>query len=124
MYLGFPKASLVDCLFSYISHNFERYGFFCIENEDTERSKKKTFDLVQWFPTGEEFLPREEFYNFKGGILQILLCEGQWCVSTASRGCLLFSVCKFIANAILVRLSMFVVLQISGKAKFIITVTS
>ena len=34
--------------------------------------------LEQWFPPGEEFLPREEFYNFKGGILQVLFCEGQW----------------------------------------------
>jgi len=24
--------------------------------------------LKQWFPTGEEFLPREEFHEFKGGI--------------------------------------------------------
>jgi len=24
--------------------------------------------LGQWFPTGEEFLPREEFHEFKGGI--------------------------------------------------------
>jgi len=25
-------------------------------------------ELVQWFPTGEEFLPREEFHEFRGGI--------------------------------------------------------
>ena len=25
-------------------------------------------DLLQWFPTGEEFLPREEFHEFRGGI--------------------------------------------------------
>jgi len=24
--------------------------------------------LAQWFPTGEEFLPREEFHEFMGGI--------------------------------------------------------
>jgi len=24
--------------------------------------------LLQWFPTGEEFLPREEFHEFRGGI--------------------------------------------------------
>jgi len=24
--------------------------------------------LCQWFPTGEEFLPREEFHVFRGGI--------------------------------------------------------
>ena len=24
--------------------------------------------LAQWFPTGEEFLPREEFYLLRGGI--------------------------------------------------------
>ena len=24
--------------------------------------------VVQWFPTGEEFLPREEFHEFRGGI--------------------------------------------------------
>jgi len=23
---------------------------------------------MQWFPTGEEFLPREEFHEFRGGI--------------------------------------------------------
>jgi len=25
-------------------------------------------DVNQWFPTGEEFLPREEFHEFRGGI--------------------------------------------------------
>jgi len=24
--------------------------------------------LAQWFPTGEEFLPREEFHEFRGEI--------------------------------------------------------
>jgi len=24
--------------------------------------------LDQWFPTGEEFLPRDEFHEFRGGI--------------------------------------------------------
>jgi len=24
--------------------------------------------LTQWFPTGEEFLPGEEFHEFRGGI--------------------------------------------------------
>jgi len=24
--------------------------------------------LGQWFPTGEEFLPREKFHEFRGGI--------------------------------------------------------
>jgi len=24
--------------------------------------------IYQWFPTGEEFLPREEFQEFRGGI--------------------------------------------------------
>jgi len=24
--------------------------------------------IKQWFPTGEEFLPREEFHEFRGGI--------------------------------------------------------
>jgi len=26
------------------------------------------FCLLQWFPTGEEFLPRKEFHEFRGGI--------------------------------------------------------
>jgi len=25
-------------------------------------------DVNQWFPTGEEFLRREEFHEFRGGI--------------------------------------------------------
>ena len=51
--------------------------------------------LTQWFPTGEKF------YNFKGGILQVLFCEGLWCL-TASHGCLLYFFClQFILNAIL-----------------------
>jgi len=24
--------------------------------------------IVQWFPTGEEFLPREAFHEFRGGM--------------------------------------------------------
>jgi len=26
-------------------------------------------DLAQWFPTGEEFRPREEFHEFRGAEL-------------------------------------------------------
>jgi len=31
-------------------------------------SKLPSMPLGQWFPTGEEFLPREEFHEFRGGI--------------------------------------------------------
>jgi len=33
----------------------------CINNPFIE-------DVDQWFPTGEEFLPREEFHEFRGRI--------------------------------------------------------
>ena len=46
--------------------------------------------LAQWFPIGEEFLPLEEFYNFKGGILQVLFCEGLWCLNCKSQMLALF----------------------------------
>jgi len=26
------------------------------------------YGIKQWFPTGEEFLPGEEFHEFRGGI--------------------------------------------------------
>ena len=29
--------------------------------------------LGQWFPTGEEFPPREEFHEFRGGISTLQL---------------------------------------------------
>jgi len=29
--------------------------------------------LIQWFPTGEEFPPREEFHEFRGGISTLQL---------------------------------------------------
>jgi len=32
------------------------------------KRRKAVKPIAQWFPTGEEFLPREEFHEFRGGI--------------------------------------------------------
>jgi len=35
---------------------------------ESEQESPCHYFLGQWFPTGEEFLPREEFHEFWGGI--------------------------------------------------------
>jgi len=52
------------CKISFVAFTLHRscakFNLFCFY--------KTTFYLDQWFPTGEEFLPREEFHEFRGGI--------------------------------------------------------
>jgi len=43
-------------------------ALFCLEKSLSKHKMTTVYVLDQWFPTGEEFLPREEFHVFTGGM--------------------------------------------------------